>query len=66
MSRSTFHGMRHSHCSIALQDTPAHVVAARTGHTVEVLMTTYAHVLKDSGKDAATRFGARLFGTAMS
>ena len=62
----TFHGMRHSHCSIALQDTPAHVVAARTGHTVQVLMETYAHVLKDSGKDAAARFGARLFGTMMS
>jgi hypothetical protein len=29
-------------------------------------MSVYAHVLKDSGKDAAARFGDRLFGTATS
>jgi integrase len=62
----SFHGLRHTHCSIALVDTPPHVVASRTGHTVEVLMSVYAHVLKDSGKDAAARFGDRLFGTATS
>jgi integrase len=62
VAKISIHGLRHTHCSLALQDTPPHIVAARTGHTVQVLMSVSAHVLKDSGREAATRFAARLFG----
>jgi hypothetical protein len=46
----------------ALVDTPPHIVAARTGHTVAVLMETYAHVLKASGVEAAASIDNRLLG----
>jgi integrase len=62
LPKISIHGLRHTHCSIALVTTPPHIVASRTGHTVQVLMDVYAHVLKASGKDAADRFGAQLFG----
>jgi integrase len=58
----TFHGLRHSHCSLALLTTPPHIVAARTGHAVDVLMKTYGHPYKESGQAAAASIGNQLFG----
>jgi hypothetical protein len=42
--------------------TPPHVVAARLGHDVMVLMRTYAHALPNQQQAAAAQLGALLHG----
>jgi len=59
----SIHGTRHTSGTIALASgVPLHVVAARLGHDPAILLKVYAHVLPASGRDAAARIGAALFG----
>lgn len=41
---------------------PSHVVAARLGHSVQILLSTYAHALPDQSRDSAERLSALLHG----
>jgi integrase len=62
--RLSFHGLRHTTATIALDaGVPVHVVSQRLGHaTVSITMDTYAHVLKHQETDAAERIGSVLYG----
>ncbi len=63
--RISLHGTRHTCGTIlVLAGVPINVVAARLGHDPAILLRTYAHVLPQSGRDAADRIGAALYGTA--
>jgi integrase len=61
----TFHGLRHSSATIALDaGVPVQVVSERLGHvSVSITMDVYAHVLKHQEIDAAERIGGALYGT---
>ena len=59
----SIHGLRHTSGTIALLSAvPLHVVAGRLGHDPVVLLRTYAHLLPASGRGAADRIGAALYG----
>ena len=61
--RIKFHGTRHTVATLLLAaGTPPHVVSARLGHSVVMLMTTYAHALPGMQQDAAARLSALLHG----
>jgi integrase len=63
VKRIKFHGCRHSCASLLLQaGVPPHVVAARLGHSVIMLMRTYAHALPNQQQDAAVRLSTLLHG----
>jgi len=61
----TFHGLRHTSATIALDaGVPVQVVSERLGHaTVSITMDVYAHVLQHQETDAAQRIGGALYGT---
>jgi integrase len=61
VSAIRLHDLRHSHATILLTDrVPVHVVSQRLGHaSATITMTTYAHVLPGSQREAADTF-ARL------
>lgn len=51
------HGLRHTHATILLrQGRSIAYVAQRLGHTPEVLLSVYAHVLEQDGAEAARGF----------
>lgn len=53
-----FHDLRHTHASTLLnKGFNVKVVAERLGHSVEVLMRTYAHLMPNMQKDMADQFG---------
>lgn len=53
-----FHDQRHTHASTLLnQGFNLKVIAERLGHSVEVLMRTYAHLMPNMQKDMADQFG---------
>jgi integrase len=63
VKRIKFHGCRHTAATLLLQaGVLPHVVAARLGHSVVMLMTTYAHAIPSMQQDAATRLGDVLHG----
>jgi integrase len=58
-----FHGLRHSAATLLLQaGVLSHVVAARLGHSVQILLSTYAHALPNQQADAAERLSDLLHG----
>jgi integrase len=64
LPKISLHGLRHTSGTIALDNgTPLHIVASRLGHNPAVLLTVYAHRLPQSGRDAADRIGAAIYGT---
>jgi integrase len=58
------HDLRHTSATLLLlAGVPVHVVAARLGHSdPAITLRTYSHLLPTSGKDAAARLGAALYG----
>jgi integrase len=58
LPRIRFHDLRHTHATILLASgMPAHVVAARLGHTSpSTTLDVYAHVLREQRSDAAATF----------
>jgi len=63
VKRIKFHGLRHTAATLLLQTgVPPHVVAARLGHSVVMLMQTYAHALPGQQQDAAARLSTLLHG----
>lgn len=61
--RIKFHGCRHTIATLSLVGgVLPHIVADRLGHSVEELMTTYAHALPHMQQDAAAKLGAVLHG----
>jgi integrase len=57
--RITLHGLRHTHCTLMLAaGVSPKVVAERTGHSVNMLMTTYAHALPGAGHAATEQVAA--------
>lgn len=64
MPRISLHGLRHTMITIWLMaGVPVPVVAERSGHSVEVLLGTYAHVLAGTQEAAAQRVADMLRGT---
>lgn len=62
MPSITFHGIRHTHATLLLQDGwNVKVVAERLGDTVETVLTTYAHVLPSMQKQVADSLEKNLF-----
>lgn len=57
MRRITFHGMRHTHATMLIEDgVNIKAVAERMGHSgITVTLGTYAHVLPRIAKDIATK-----------
>jgi integrase len=64
VKRITVHGLRHTAGTLMLlAGIPVHVVAARLGHAdTHTTLGVYAHVLKDSHKEAAVTLGKVLHG----
>jgi integrase len=62
--RIKFHGLRHTCATLLLRaGVPVHVVAERLGHSdVSITLNTYAHVLPDMQREAATTLAGLLFG----
>lgn len=62
--RITFHGLRHTHATIALaQGVPLHVVSRRLGHSSEAFTAqVYGHILPGQQQEAAARFAAAIDG----
>jgi integrase len=62
----TFHGLRHTSATIALDaGVPVHVVSERLGHaSVSITSDIYAHALERQHVDAAERIGAALYRSA--
>jgi len=61
--RIKFHGTRHTCATLLLQaGVLPHVVAARLGHSVQMLMSVYAHALPSAQADAAARLAGLLHG----
>jgi integrase len=60
----TIHGLRHTAATLMLlAKVPVHVVAARLGHAdTHTTLSVYAHVLRDSHKEAADVLGKVLHG----
>lgn len=63
--RIKFHGLRHTSATLLLAaGEPAHVVAARLGHSkVQMTLEVYAHALPAHGQQAARTIGGLLYGT---
>jgi integrase len=56
-SNIRWYDLRHTHASILLaMGIPPHEIAERMGHTVNMLMTTYAHMLSNRRREAPTMF----------
>jgi integrase len=56
-----WYDLRHTHATFLLTfGLPNHEVAERMGHSVQTLLTTYAHFLKSRRSDAATLFVKRI------
>ena len=64
VKRITVHGLRHTAATLMLlAGVPVHVVAARLGHAdTHTTLSVYAHVLRDSHKEAADVLGKVLHG----
>ena len=55
MLSGTLHVLRHTHATLALTNgVPLHVVAARLGDRPETVLRTYAHLLAQSDREAAS------------
>jgi integrase len=54
-----WHDLRHTHATLLLNaGRPVHEVARRLGHTAEMCLSTYAHVLDQQGAEGAAAFAA--------
>ncbi len=65
LPRLRLHDLRHTAATLALADgIPIKVVSERLGHSSPMItLSTYTHVMPGMDRDAADRFGDRLFGS---
>jgi integrase len=54
-----WHDLRHTHATLLLNaGRPLHEVARRLGHTPEMCLSTYAHLLRQQGQEGAAAFAS--------
>ena len=56
-----FHGLRHTHATLLLRKgVPAYVVAKRLGDTVQTVLDTYAHAIKEDDQISAATYADQI------
>lgn len=61
LPKTTLHGLRHTHCTVLLNNKlPVKVIAERLGNTPQMIHTVYGHVLKEMEQESVTVFSQSL------
>ncbi|MGE7091312.1 tyrosine-type recombinase/integrase [Lysinibacillus sp. NPDC048646] len=61
LPKTTLHGLRHTHCTVLLNNKlPVKVIAERLGNTPQMVHTVYGHVLKEMEQESVTVFSQSL------